>query len=63
MGKVKDEADAQRNEAKKMLNAAFGMPKDISSGSIDRSVDCIISAAMLEVVMVISQGLGKREAL
>ena len=49
MNNVQDAADAQRAEAKNMLCHAAGLSKGIMSDAIDRAVDCIIRAAVLEV--------------
>ena len=62
MSKAQETADAQRAEAKNMLCRAAGLPEDIMSGAIDRAVDCIISAAVLEAVMIISQGMQEQAA-
>ncbi len=48
MSKAKNEADAQRAEAKRLLNLAFRIPEDVHSNLVDAAVDCIISAALLE---------------
>jgi len=55
MSKAKETADAQRKEAKEMLCSAIGLPEDVMSGAVDRAVDCIISAAVLELSMIINQ--------
>lgn len=57
MSKAQETADAQRAEAKNMLCRAAGIPEDIMSDAIDRAVDCIISAAVLEAVMIFRQGI------
>ena len=57
MSKLQETADAQRDEAKRMLCSAIGLPDGIMSGSIDRAVDCIISAAMLEAVLAYNKAL------
>jgi hypothetical protein len=48
-------ADAQREEAKRMLYSAFRLPAGFSSETIDRAVDCIISAAKLETMIIINE--------
>jgi len=62
MSKAQETANAQRDEAKRMLCSAIGLPENIGSGAIDRAVDCIISAAILEAVMVINQGMQEQAA-
>ena len=57
MSKEKEIADAQRSEAKTMLCRAIGLPEDTMSVAIDRAVDCIISAALLEATIVICNGM------
>jgi hypothetical protein len=59
---IKATAEAQREEAKKMLSSAVGLPANISSGTIDRAVDCIIGAAMLEITIIISEGMQEAKA-
>ena len=43
-----NQADAQRAEAKKLLLGMFRIRKGESNGTVERLVDCIISAAILE---------------
>jgi hypothetical protein len=62
MSKAQEQADAQRNEAKRMLCSAIGLPENIGSGAIDRAVDCIIGAAVLEAVIIITQGMQEQAA-
>lgn len=62
MSKAQETLDAQRAEAKNMLCRCFGLRDDIMSGEIDRAVDCIIGAAVLEAVMVITQGMQEQAA-
>ena len=57
MSKAKEQADIQRAEAKRLLNSAFGWGENIASGAVDRAIDCIISAAMLEAVLVVNEGM------
>ena len=45
-----------------MLCRAAGLPEGIMSCAIDRAVDYIISAAVLEAVMIISQGMQEQAA-
>ena len=47
---TKQEADKLRAEAKRLLSAMLGLPENIASEQVDRFVDCVISAAMLEIV-------------
>lgn len=55
MSKVQEEADKLRHEAKKRLNSLMKLPEGYSSGETERLVDCIIGAAVLEVVAIINQ--------
>lgn len=57
MSAVQEQADIQRAEAKRLLNAAFALGESMSSHAVDRAIDCILSAAILEAVVVINQGL------
>lgn len=45
----KVEADKLRSEAKRLLMALFKVPEGYSDMSVERAVDCIIMAAMLEI--------------
>ena len=54
---AKETADAERAMAKQLLNAAFGLPVDTHNNSIDRAIDCIINAAILEVTSGLSEAL------
>ena len=62
MSKAQEQADIQRAEAKQMLNNALGLPEHITSSAIDRAVDCIISAALIECVLAFQQGLRKENS-
>lgn len=57
MSIAQEQADIQRAEAKRLLNSAFGWGENITSEAVDRAIDCIISAAMLEAVLVVNQGM------
>ncbi len=57
MSKAQEQADIQRAEAKRLLNLAFGYGENITSEAVDRAIDCIISAAMLEAVLVVNDGM------
>jgi len=61
MRKAQEAANEQRKEAKRMLYSAIGLPENTGSNAIDRAVDCIISAAVLEAVMIVKQGMQERE--
>lgn len=52
MSKAKEQANIQRAEAKQLLNAAFGWGENISNQAVDRAIDCIISAALLEIAAI-----------
>jgi len=46
-------ADSQRAEAKELLNSLFPWGKEgTSSGAVDRIVDCIIGAALIESALL-----------
>jgi len=49
MSIAQEQADIQRAEAKRLLNSAFGWGENIASEAVDRAVDCIIGAAILEI--------------
>lgn len=52
MSTIQEQADRQRAEAKRLLNTMFGIGENIASVAIDRAVDCIISAALLEMAAI-----------
>lgn len=52
--KAQEEANKLRHEAKKHLNSLMKVPEGYSSGTTERLVDCIIGAAVLEVVAIIT---------
>ena len=54
--KVQQHANDQREEAKRILNRLFSMGDNTTSPEVDRAVDCIISASILESVLLFSQG-------
>lgn len=62
MSKAQEAADAQRHEAKVILRRQFGIAEGESNGTIERFVDCIIGAAMLEAVIVINKGMQEQSA-
>ena len=62
MSKAQEQADIQREEAKRLLNSAFEWGENITCEAVDRAIDCIISAAMLEAVLVINQGMQEQAA-
>lgn len=62
MSKAQETADAQRNEAKHLARRLLGIAEGESNGMAERMVDCIISAAILEAVMVINQGMREQSA-
>jgi hypothetical protein len=49
---AKEQADKMRAEAKSILNTLLGIPNGYSSDTIDRLVDCIIGAAILEITSI-----------
>lgn len=49
------EADKLRQEAKRLLLKLFNVPEGFSSGAIERVVDCIIGAAVLEVASLMQE--------
>ena len=55
MSDPKKEADKLRQEAKDLLKNLFKLPKGFSDGRVDRIVDCIISAAVLEIADIHKQ--------
>lgn len=52
MSKAQEQANIQRAEAKRLLNAAFCYGENITSETVDRAIDCIISAAILEMASI-----------
>ena len=57
MSIAQEQADIQREEAKRLLNVAFGLNENYRNSDIDRVIDCIISAAILEAMVIINQGM------
>jgi predicted nucleic acid-binding protein len=60
MSEIEEQAQLQRDEAKRLLTALIykgGLPDKLSSLSVDRIVDCIISAAILEVTALYANAL------
>lgn len=49
------EAEKLRQEAKNLLLKLFDIPDGYSSGMVERVVDCIVGAAVLEVASLIQQ--------
>ena len=49
MNALQEQADIQRAEAKRLLNSAFGWDENITSEAVNKAVDCIIGAAILEI--------------
>lgn len=52
MSKAREEADKLRHEAKEALNALLKIPEGYSSGAVERFVDCVIGAAVLEIAAI-----------
>jgi hypothetical protein len=46
---IKNQSDILRKEAKQRLCITLGMQDEKGIANIDRAIDCIISAAMLEI--------------
>jgi hypothetical protein len=49
------EAEDLKSEAKELLNKMFKFPFGYSSGAVEKIVDCIVSAAVLEVAEIQKQ--------
>lgn len=52
MSKAKEASEQLKKEASDILHRLFEVPKNLHSTAIARLVDCIVMAAMLEVVDV-----------
>ena len=52
MNKAREEADKLRHEAKLHLNALLKIPEEYISVGVERFVDCVISAAALELTAI-----------
>lgn len=59
MNKAKVEADKLREEAKEHLLQMFKIPEGYSSSVVERIVDCIVFAAVLEVASLQSRALSE----
>ena len=62
MSKAQEAADAQRHEAKQLMRRLLWIAEGESNGMAERLVDCLISAAMLEAVLVVNEGMQQRIA-
>ncbi len=54
MNEASKQADIQRAEAKKLLLGMFRVREGESNGTVERIVDCIIGAAILECANLIA---------
>jgi len=52
---AKEESERLKQEAKRKLLKILNIPDGYSSGLVDRFVDCIISATVLEVASIIQE--------
>lgn len=59
--KLKEQILAQKAEAVAILDGFFKIPEGFSSGETNRLVDCIVSAAMLEVTSVMLEAKKKAD--
>jgi hypothetical protein len=57
MNIAQEQADIQRAEAKEIFQKLFKVHEGFINPDIDRAVDCIISAALLEAVIVMQKGM------
>lgn len=57
MEAMMSESDKLREEAKSLLQCAFKIPKNCAGETIDRIVDCIIGAAVIESALLQGQAL------
>lgn len=57
MNIAQEQAGKLRDEATTLLRRMFDIRAGESNGTVERIVDCIIGAAMLETVIVVKQGL------
>ena len=56
---AKQEADNLRKEAKDILYKMLNLPDGFGSEKVDRFVDCVILAAMLEIVDTMGKAADK----
>ena len=54
-------AELLRAEAKIILHSAFKLPEGVSSPSLDRFVDCIISAAVIKAAIAQYDAMEKKQ--
>jgi len=52
---TQEQSDKLRQEAKDILNKFFGMPENTSNQALDRIIDCIIGAAVLQVAATMEE--------
>lgn len=52
MSKAQEQASIRRAEAKRLLNSVFGWRENVTSEAVDRAIDCIIGAALLEMIAI-----------
>ena len=55
VSKAKQAADVLRQEAKQLIRRLVGFPEGGSNDPVDRIVDCIVGAAVLEVAAIQEQ--------
>ena len=46
---IQSKSDAMRDEAKTLLNALLKTPKGYSDKAVERFVDCVVAAALLQI--------------
>jgi len=56
---TQEKSDAQRAEAKRLLNSAFGWGENFTCDAINQAIDCIIGAAILGTAAVQQEALAE----
>lgn len=59
MSNPQEEADKLRHEAKQIIKSVFNNPDGYTDEILERLIDCIISAAVLETVAIYNQAIKK----
>jgi len=58
---AKTNSELQRHEAKQIALKMFGIKKNQSNGNVERFVDCIIGAAILETSILMTKAISQEE--
>lgn len=54
---MKEQAALQKSEAMQLMRRMFGIREGESNGIVERIVDCIIGAAILETTIIMTEAI------